>query len=87
VTNGQLGDLAAAWKYRQYLERREQAYMTSILANTWRKRPISVQDIAGIWANGGVTSKEDFIEKWKAKRRRGKEGRNGKNKPKDIHRR
>jgi hypothetical protein len=74
VTNGQLGDLVVAWNYRQYLERKERAYMTSILANLWSKRRIGVQDIVGIWRNGEVTSKEEFIEKWKAERRRRKGG-------------
>ena len=78
MTNGQLGDLLAAWNYKQYLERRERAYMTSILANMWSKRRISVQDIVGIWHNGEISSKEDFFEKWKEKRRRRKEGHNGK---------
>jgi hypothetical protein len=80
VTNGQIGDRIDAWNYKQYLERRERAYMTSILANMWSKRRISVQDIVGIWHDGKTVSKEDFIEDWKEKRRRRKEAQNGKDK-------
>jgi uncharacterized protein (DUF433 family) len=79
VTNGQLGDLLDAWHYKQYLERRERAYMTSILANLWSKRRITVQDIVGIWHHGQTISKEDFIEKWKENRRRKKGIQDGQN--------
>jgi hypothetical protein len=86
VTNGQLGDLLDAWHYKQYLERRERAYMTSILANMWSKRHITVQDIVGVWHQGEILSKEDFIEKWKERRRRRRAGQNGQIESKDQHR-
>jgi hypothetical protein len=87
VTNGELGDLLDAWNYKQYLERRERAHMTCILANMWSKRHISVQDIVGVWDNGGSVSKQEFFEKWKARRRRGKVEQDGQITAKVHHRR
>lgn len=60
--------------------------MTAALINVQVKRPVSVQDLVGIWHKGRVLAKEDFIETWKEERRRRKEGEHGKVEDKRTHR-
>ena len=70
VTNGELLDMVSAYQYRVWLERREQAIHTASIMNVWTKRRVSPQDIAGIWKQGRILSKGQFLEEWKAARRR-----------------
>ena len=72
VTNGELIDMIAAYQYRVWLERREQAIHTASIINLWVKRRVSPQDIAGIWKRGRVLGKAQFIEEWKEERRKRK---------------
>lgn len=74
ITNGQLADMIDAHKYKQWLECREQAIHTAVIANMWTKKRITPQDIAGIWKQGRILSKGQFLEEWKAARRRKKGG-------------
>jgi len=79
--------MAAAHRYKLFEERRERALMTAALINVQVKRPVSVQDLVGIWHKGAIIAKEDFIETWKEERSRRKEGGHGKFEDKRPHRR
>ena len=77
ITNGELCDMIAGYHYRMYCERQEQAIHTTAILNMWSKRKITVQDFVGIWKNGRVLSKGEFIEEWKKEHQRRKEGEHG----------
>lgn len=87
ITNGELADMVAAHRYKLFEERRERALMTAALINTQVKRPVSVQDLVGIWHKGSIVAKEDFIETWKEERSRRREGDHGEFEDKRPHRR
>ena len=77
----------AAHRYKVFEERRERAFMTAALLNVQVKRPVSVQDLVGIWHKGKIIAKEDFVEAWKEERRRRKEGDHGEDESEVLHRR
>ena len=79
--------MAAAHRYKLFEERRERALMTAALINVQAKRPVSVQDLVGIWHKGSIVAKEDFIETWKEERSRRREGDHGEDEPEILHRR
>lgn len=72
ITNGELTDMIAAYQYRVWMERREQAIHTAAVMNVWTKKRVSPQDIAGIWKRGRVLGKTQFIQEWKDERRKRK---------------
>jgi len=74
ITHGELSDMIEAYRYRRFCERQEQAIHTTALMNMWVKHKISVQDFTGIWKDGRVLSKEQYLEEWKNeyKRRKGR---------------
>lgn len=54
--------------------------MTAAAMNVHVKRPLSAQDLVGIWHKGRILSKGEFIEVWKEERQKRREGeRSGKN--------
>lgn len=75
ITNGELADMIEAYRYRLYCERQEQAQHTVAILNAWIKNRISVQDFTGIWKDGRILTKEEFIEEWKTERKLRKEAR------------
>lgn len=86
ITNGELADMMEAHRYRLYEDRRERAIMTAALMNIHLKRPVSAQDLVGIWRKGSILTKDEFVERWKKERRRGKDGDNGENAASIRHR-
>ena len=75
ITNGELSDMIAAYHYRLFCEKQAQAQHTVALLNAWIKNKISVQDFTGIWKDGRILTKEEFIEEWEAERKLRKEAR------------
>ena len=73
ITNGELADMMVAYRYRTFLARQERATMTAALMNVHLKHPVSSQDLVGIWCDGEILSKGEYIEAWKEKRRRRRE--------------
>lgn len=79
ITNGELCDMIAAYHYKKFCERQEQAQHTTALLNMWSKNKISVQDFTGIYKDGRILSKEEFFEEWKNEYKQRKEAKvNGK---------
>ena len=74
ITNGELADMIAAHKYKQWVECRERAIHTAVIANMWTKKRITTQDIAGVWKNGRILSKARYLQEWREERKRRREG-------------
>lgn len=75
ITNGELYDMIAAYRFRLFCEREEQAIHTTAILNMLSKNKISVQDFTGIWNDGRILSKEEFFEEWKTEYKKRKEAR------------
>ena len=75
ITNGELSDMIAGYRYRIFCERQEQAIHTTAILNMWSKTKISVQDFTGLWKNGRILSKEEFLHEWKSQHVKSKQGR------------
>ena len=61
ITNGELSDMIVAHEYRKFLQNQEQAIHTTAIINMFAKRPVSVQDLIGVWYENRVWSKDDLF--------------------------
>ena len=70
ITPGELSDLIAANEYKNFRDRRELAIQTATIVNMFSTRKISVQDLTGIWKNGRILSKEEFLAEWQEEKQK-----------------
>lgn len=70
ITPGELSDLIAANEYKIYRDRCELAIQTASIVNMFATRKISVQDLTGIWKNGRILTKQEFLNEWKEEKQK-----------------
>lgn len=72
ITWGELDDRIYAWRYAEYLETRKRAQLASwILAGAGNlRRPVGVEELAGIWHNGEIFAPRELRRKLEGEYRR-----------------
>ena len=62
ITNGELNDLIQANEYKLFRQRQDMAVNTVVIANLLSKNKISIQDLTGIYYNGKIYNKHEFLD-------------------------
>lgn len=81
TTWGELLDLLYGYRYRKYLENKQQAQLACWLLNGSGnlKHPVRIEDLVGFWVDGEIMDKAEFLEHQKGRIRKNKARKAGEN--------